>query len=106
MPPLSQSTSLEYLREGFRLLPHKALRWYVVVPLLINTVVFGGLFWWSVQGIADLIQLVVDNLPDWLDWLRFLLWPLAIVMVLVVVTPELVYSSQESAPVSRCALSL
>lgn len=80
----SQASSLEYLREGFRLLPHPELRGYVLIPLLINTLVFGGLFWWSLSAIADAIQWAVDWLPEWLDWLSWLMWPVAVLLVLVV----------------------
>ncbi len=80
----SQASSLEYLREGFRLLPHPELRWYVVIPLLLNTLVFGGLFWWCIGLIGELIQSAVDWLPQWLDWLSWLMWPVAVLLVLVV----------------------
>ena len=57
---VSQASSLEYLREGFRLLWHPELRGYVVIPLLINTLVFGGLFWFSLHAIGLAIQAAVD----------------------------------------------
>lgn len=81
---VSQASSLEYLREGFRLLLHPELRAYAVIPLLINTLVFGGLFWWSLHGIGVAIQAAIDWLPDWLDWLSWIMWPAAVILVLVV----------------------
>jgi CysZ protein len=78
---VSQASSLEYLREGFRLLWHPELRGYVVIPLLINTLVFGGLFWWSLHAIGLAIQAAVNWLPDWLDWLSWVMWPVAVLMV-------------------------
>ena len=59
----SQASSLEYLREGFRLLKHPELRGYVIIPLLINTLVFGGLFWMSLRGISSAIQTTINKLP-------------------------------------------
>ncbi|MBK8288292.1 MAG: sulfate transporter CysZ [Cellvibrionales bacterium] len=82
---VSQASSLEYLREGFRLLWHPELRGYVVIPLLINTLVFGGLFWFSLHAIGLAIQAAVDWLPDWLDWLRWVMWPVSVLLVSVVV---------------------
>jgi CysZ protein len=84
-PHLSQASSLEYLREGFRLLKHPELRGYVVIPLLINSLVFGGLFWWSLHAISLAIQAAVNWLPDWLDWLSWVMWPVAVLLVSVVV---------------------
>jgi CysZ protein len=81
---VSQAGSLEYLREGFRLLWHPELRGYVVIPLLINTLVFGGLFWWSLHAIGLAIQAAVEWLPDWLDWLSWVMWPVAVLLVSVI----------------------
>ena len=82
---MSTSRSVEYLREGFRLLWHPELRVYVLIPLLINTLIFGGLFAYTVHEIGLGIQAAVQALPDWLDWLRWLMWPLAVLLVLVMV---------------------
>jgi CysZ protein len=82
---MSAANSAGYLREGFRLICHPELRLYVLIPLLINTLIFGGLFALTLQEIAAGIQLAVDWLPDWLDWLSWLLWPVAVLLVLVVV---------------------
>ncbi len=85
MATQSQASSFEYLREGFRLLLHPELRGYVVIPLLINTLVFGGLFWWSINVIGNLIQSAINALPEWLDWLSWIMWPLAVLLVLIVI---------------------
>jgi CysZ protein len=84
MATASRASSVEYLREGFRVLLHPELRFYVIIPLLINVAVFGGLFWWSLQLIGNLIQHAVNALPEWLDWLSWVLWPLAVAMVLII----------------------
>jgi len=81
---VSRASSLEYLQEGFRLLKHPELRAYVVIPLLINSLVFGGMFWWSLHALGVAIQAAVDWLPDWLDWLSWVMWPLAVLLVSVV----------------------
>jgi CysZ protein len=80
----SKASSLEYLREGFRVFLHPELRAYAVIPLLINTLIFGGLFWWSLNLIGDLISSAINALPEWLDWLSWIMWPLAVMLVLIV----------------------
>jgi CysZ protein len=82
---MSTTRSLDYLREGFRLLWHPELRVYVLVPLLINALIFGGLFGYSLHEIGLGMQWVVQALPDWLDWLSWIIWPLAVLLVLVIV---------------------
>lgn len=81
----SRASSAEYLREGFRALLHPELRLYAIIPLLINSLVFGGLFWWSLQIIGNLIGRAVNALPEWLDWLSWIMWPLMVLLVLVVI---------------------
>ncbi len=82
---MTGSSSLDYLREGFRLIWHPELRAYVLIPLLINSLFFGGLFVLTLHEIALGIRMAVDWLPDWLDWLSWLMWPLAVLLVLLIV---------------------
>lgn len=78
------TSSLDYLREGFCLLGHPELRWFVVIPLLLNATIFGGLSWLSVHWLGSLIESLVAWLPEWLQWLSWVMWPVAVVLVLVV----------------------
>ena len=55
---------------------------YVVVPLLINVVAFAGAIYWG-KGWVDAM---LDRwLPDWLEWLAWILIPLFLLSALVVV---------------------
>ncbi len=62
-----------YLLRGFSLIFKPGLRSYVVVPLLINIVLFSILI---VVGAQQFNHLVLWLLPEWLGWLTWLLWPL------------------------------
>ncbi len=62
-----------YLLRGFSLIFKPGLRSYVVVPLLINIVLFSVLI---VVGAQQFNRLMLWLLPEWLDWLSWLLWPL------------------------------
>jgi len=75
-----------YLVRGMRWLPRPQLRRFVIIPLLINVVLFGVVIWWGAGQFADLMNWVLGILPnwDWLSWLRWLLWPLFGITVLVV----------------------
>lgn len=72
----NQPSGFHYLLQGFRLIRQPGLRRYVAMPLLVSILVFGG----ALFGLAYWLDLLVDpllnRLPDWLDWLRYLLWPL------------------------------
>jgi len=46
----------------------------VVLPLLVNIVIFGGLIWFGHNLVAPYIQQMVDWLPDILDFLVWVFW--------------------------------
>mgnify|MGYP002378826753 CR=1 FL=1 len=81
----SFTQGMGYVLTGLRWLPRAGLRGFVAVPLLINTLLFGGGIWWGASQLQRLDQAVQGWLPDWLVWLHWLLWPLFILTVLVVV---------------------
>jgi CysZ protein len=65
-----------YLREGLRLIRRPGLRRYVAMPLLISVVIFSAAIVAGVHWLEILLGWLLGWLPDWLDWLRYLLWPL------------------------------
>jgi CysZ protein len=62
---------------GLSSLTKPGIRQYVVIPLLINTLVFTGALWWATTALAPLIGGWVEAatawLPDWLNWLASIL---------------------------------
>ncbi|MES9859820.1 MAG: sulfate transporter CysZ [Candidatus Thiodiazotropha sp. LLP2] len=74
-----------YLLRGVGLLSKPGIRPFVMIPLLINVLVFSLLIW---LGIDQFDQLMNRFLPDdesWLAWLRWLLWPLFAIAILLMV---------------------
>ncbi len=61
---------------GFRMLSQPGLRRYVLGPLLLNVGLFTVLIWFGAEEFAALVDWLLSPLPAWLDWLRYLLWPL------------------------------
>lgn len=84
MPSFAQGAS--YLMRGMRWLPRPKLRRFVIIPLLINMLLFGLAIWWGAGEFAALMDGLLGLLPDWqwLAWLHWLLWPLFGITVLVV----------------------
>ena len=71
----SPAAGFRFAFKGMRLIMRPGLRRYVVVPVLINIVVFAALAWFGVQQ----FDAVLDRwLPEdsWLAYFRWLLWPL------------------------------
>jgi len=72
------------LIRGLQMITQPALRAFVVIPLLINMVIFPLLVW---LGGTQFEVLLNQMLPEdhWLDFLRWLLWPLfALTFVLII----------------------
>ncbi len=76
-----------YLAEGFQLITRPGLRLFVLVPLIINTIIFATLIALSVNQFSLWIDQLMGFLPDWewLDFLRWIVWPLIVSLLLVVV---------------------
>ena len=67
---------------GFGLIFQSGIRRYVIIPLMINTVLFvGAIYLLSVQMESWMQKL----LPDWLSWLEWLIWPLFAITLLFIV---------------------
>ncbi|MDX1697582.1 MAG: sulfate transporter CysZ, partial [Thiohalobacterales bacterium] len=78
-------SGIHYLLQGFSLIRQPGLRRYVAVPLLVSTLVFTGALFALGYWLDVLIEMMTGKLPGWLDWLRYLVWPLfALVGVLIV----------------------
>ncbi|HKJ09207.1 MAG TPA: sulfate transporter CysZ [Gammaproteobacteria bacterium] len=69
-------TGVGCLMEGWRLIRRPGLRRYVAIPLAINAVLFAAAIGLAAVWFDELINHLLHYLPHWLDWLRYLLWPL------------------------------
>ncbi|TGD71544.1 sulfate transporter CysZ [Mangrovimicrobium sediminis] len=65
-----------YLVDGAKMLSHPRLRPFVLVPLVINILIFGSLLGFTLAWISDLMDRWLAGIPDWLDFVRWVLWPL------------------------------
>ncbi len=74
-----------YLLEGFSLLRKPGLRRFVVMPLLINILLFGGLIGWAYGWVDGSSRAMLSALPEWLHWLRYIVVPVFVLTSLVVI---------------------
>jgi len=72
-----------YFLKGLLLLKQKGLKRFVLIPLLINIVLFSVAFYWLWQLLRQLIEAVQSALPAWLHWLEYLLIPLGVMSLLL-----------------------
>jgi CysZ protein len=74
-----------YLLEGFGLLRKPGLRRFVMVPVLINVLLFGGLIGLAYGWVDHSSRYLVDRLPEWLHWLSYLVVPVFVIVSLIVI---------------------
>ena len=86
IPLTPQSKSgISYLRQGFSLITKPGIRLYVAIPLLINVVIFSGFMWLLGSQFSSYMDQLLNWLPEWLDFIRWIMWPLFIVLLLATV---------------------
>jgi len=64
-----------YLVRGAKLLKQPTLRNFVLIPLLVNILIFGGLIWYGLSYLDALMEDWLDKIPDWLDFISWIIWP-------------------------------
>ncbi len=73
-----------YLSRGARMLTHPSLRLFVIIPLLVNIVIFGTLIGLGFGYLSGLINGWLAGIPGWLDFITWIIWPLIILTVLLI----------------------
>ncbi len=74
----------KYLLSGFKLILKPGVRLYVLVPLLINSLLFAGVIIYGASTLSSLIDKLLAQW-EWLEWLTWLLWPLFVIVALTIV---------------------
>ncbi len=71
-----------YFFEGLGMITRPGLRRYIVIPLLINIILFTLLTLWLGRELGALVDRYTPQLPEWLAWLGMVIWLLfAVVMI-------------------------
>ncbi len=78
-------TGATYFLRGMSLITRKGVKRYVIIPLLINVVLFGFAIYFGWGQLAIFIAWLEGLLPGWLDWLTWLLIPLFVVAALLII---------------------
>lgn len=77
-----------YFFQGFELIKTKGIKRFVFVPFLINIVLFSTAFYFLLDYIQMSVDYIVGIIPDWLSFIRdgliYILWPVAIITVLLI----------------------
>ena len=71
-----------YVLKGFRLITRPGVKRYVVIPLLINTLLFASVIGFGSVRLGALIERFIPAGWEWLSWI---VWPVFLLIVLALV---------------------
>jgi CysZ protein len=80
----SPINAMSYLNRGARLIFTPQLRWFVLIPVLINLVLFVAITYLLVLQFGAAMDWLLGTLPSWLDFLAWILWVVFAALVLVI----------------------
>ncbi len=81
---LSIISSPALILEGLKLLWHREIRWLVIIPLMINILLFASASGFAVQWLSAWLDSIMSMVPDWLHWLIWIIWGLFTALALVI----------------------
>ena len=73
---------MEYFFSGFKLITQKGLKRFVFIPLIINIALFGSSLFFLYGWLTDGFTYLTNMLPSSLSWLEWLMWPIAVLVIL------------------------
>lgn len=81
-------SGFHYFVTGFSLIKTKGIKRFVLIPMIVNFILFGTAFTWLFTNLGESITWMLSFIPEWLSWLKsalaFILWPLAVLSALLV----------------------
>ncbi|XBS68709.1 sulfate transporter CysZ [Acerihabitans sp. KWT182] len=81
---IKSRSGFHYFAQGWRLIALPGIRRFVIMPLLVNILLLGSAFWWLYTRLHIWIPGLLQHMPQWLQWLGYILWPLAILAVVLI----------------------
>lgn len=73
---------ISYFFYGFSIAKQPGIRQFVLLPLLANILLVGGALFYLFANLDAWINQMLGQVPDFLSWLSYILWPLLTVTIL------------------------
>jgi CysZ protein len=80
----SPTKALAYFIAGAKMISQPGFRRFVVIPLLINLVIFVAATFVLIYSFQHFFAEILAWLPSWLAWLSWILWPIIGITFLIV----------------------
>ncbi|MDC5807503.1 sulfate transporter CysZ [Vibrio europaeus] len=79
---IRQRSGFGYFFHGLELARTPGIRQFVILPLLANIILVGGALYYLFSNLDAWIGQLMGQLPEFLSWLSYLLWPLLVLTIL------------------------
>ena len=79
---IRQRSGFGYFFHGLELALTPGIRQFVILPLLANVLLVGGALFYLFSHLDVWIDYWLGQLPEFLSWLSYLLWPLLVLTIL------------------------
>lgn len=79
---IRQRSGFGYFLHGLELALTPGIRQFVILPLLANVLLVGGALFYLFSHLDVWIDYWLGQLPEFLSWLSYLLWPLLVLTIL------------------------
>lgn len=80
----TKTNGIHYFFKGWKLISLPGIRRFVIIPLIVNFLLMGIAFVWLFSELGHWVPTLMFYVPGWLQWLSYVLWPVAIVTILLV----------------------
>ncbi len=74
---------VSYFFRGFGLLKTKGLKRFILIPLIVNFILFLSGFYYLFDVLGTNIAWLHEQIPDWLSWLEFIIYPFVILLMVL-----------------------
>jgi len=75
-------SGFKYVFSGFKLIIQPGIRLYVLIPFLINALLFASAIAYGSNILSDFIN---NWSSGWWEWIRWILWPLFVIISLAII---------------------
>jgi CysZ protein len=70
--------------ESMRILWRRDIRWLVLIPLLVNIILFISVAGFAASWLQNWITAISTSVPEWLQWLAWVIWFLFALLALAI----------------------
>lgn len=75
-----------YFKHGIKIITLPGLKRFIIIPLVVNMILFGSMSYWLFYQLSRWITSFISWLPDWLQWLDYIIWPLSVLSIIFVLS--------------------